>query len=124
MSVSFEQMRAARPGVFSPQCATRLVLDHVMSRWGVLVLWALTGGTKRWGTLRRDVEGISEKMLAATLRQLTADGLVHRDARATVPPHVEYRLTERGQELMALMLPLMEWIANNADEIATPQPAP
>lgn len=115
--VSFAEIRQSRPGVFSSQCATRTVLDHVMSRWGVLVLWALADRTLRWGELRREVEGVSEKMLASTLRQLTADGLVHRESFATVPPHVEYRLTDRGRALMERMLPLMEWIADNADDI-------
>lgn len=115
--VSFAELRLARPGVFAPDCPMRSVLDHVMSRWGVLVLYALSDGTKRWGELRRDVEGISEKMLSVTLRTLTADGIVAREARPIVPPHVEYRLTPRGQELMMRMLPLLGWIADNADAI-------
>ncbi len=115
--VSFAELKGT--GAFSPGCSTRVVLDHVMSRWGVLVLWALTDGTRRWGELRRDVDGISEKMLGSTLRQLVADGLVRRESYPTVPPHVEYQLTERGEDLMDRMLPLIEWITANADDIVT-----
>ena len=59
------------------------MLDHVTSKWGVLVLLALSTARLRWGELRRDVEGISEKMLAATLRTLEADGIVLREAQPT-----------------------------------------
>lgn len=117
MSVSFAQIRASHAGAFTHSCPTRTVIDHVMSRWGVLVLCALSDGTLRWGELRREVDGISEKMLATTLRTLAADGLVHRESLPAVPPHVEYSLTARGRELMERMLPLIEWFAENADDI-------
>jgi DNA-binding HxlR family transcriptional regulator len=117
VAVSYAQIRDAIPGVFSEQCDTRVVLDHVMSKWGVLVLSALSDGTQRWGELKRGVPGISEKMLASTLKTLTADGLVHRESFPTVPPHVEYSLTPLGRELMDRMLPLMAWIADHAEGI-------
>ncbi|MBN9177919.1 MAG: helix-turn-helix transcriptional regulator [Microbacterium sp.] len=117
MAVSFAEIQAGRDQVFTENCPTRVVLDHVMSKWGVLVLLALTDGTARWGELRRAVAGISEKMLASTLRTLEADGLVARTAYPEVPPRVEYALTARGDELMERMLPLMEWIADNATEM-------
>ncbi|MDF2917710.1 MAG: transcriptional regulator [Microbacterium sp.] len=117
MAVSFAQIRATSDQVFTENCPTRVVLDHVMSKWGVLVLMALTDGTARWGELRRSVTGISEKMLASTLRTLESDGIVNRTAYPEVPPRVEYALTERGDELMERMMPLMEWIAAHADEI-------
>ena len=63
MTVSFAQIKETTPGVFEEGCSTRVVLDHVMSKWGVLVLSALSDGTLRWGELRRTVVGISEKML-------------------------------------------------------------
>ncbi len=109
--------RLLTDGILPAACPTRIVLDHVTSRWGVLLLVALSERTLRWGELRRLVEGISEKMLAQTLRTLEADGLVHREVTATVPPRVDYSLTERGTELVARLLPLMEWIADNADDI-------
>jgi len=81
---------------------------------GVLILVALSGGTMRWSELRRWVKGVTEKMLAQTLRTLEADGLVLRDAHPVVPPRVDYSLTERGRELVALLLPLVDWITANA----------
>ncbi|WP_420111482.1 winged helix-turn-helix transcriptional regulator [Pseudactinotalea sp.] len=124
MAVSLADLRAEQPGVFSHACPTRTVLDHVMSRWGVLVLCTLAEGTKRWGELRREVEAISEKMLSQTLRTLVADGLVDRHSYPMVPPHVEYRLTERGQQLVDRMMPLLEWISVNAAEIVGDQRTP
>ena len=108
-------------GILPANCPTRTVLDHVTSKWGVLVIIALSQQDLRWGELRRTIEGISEKMLASTLRTLEADGLVHRDAHATIPPRVDYSLTDRGRELSQRLLPLMDWIADNADDILSPQ---
>ena len=109
--------------VFAANCPSRLVLDHVTSKWGVLILVALSGETLRWGELRRSIEGISEKMLAQTLRTLEADGFVLRDARPTVPPHVEYSLTELGQDLSAQLLPLVRWVGAHADAIVGGRPS-
>ena len=106
-------------GVFPANCPSRTVLDHVTSKWGVLVLVALAEGTKRWSELRRCVEGVSEKMLAQTLQTLERDGLVIRDARPVIPPHVDYRLSPLGAELVDRLLPLMEWILANAETIVS-----
>ena len=115
MNVSLVSIRAlAGEEVFTEGCPTRTVLDHVMSKWGVLVLLALSDGTHRWGELRREVQGISEKMLASTLRTLEADGLVSRESYPEVPPRVEYALTDLGRDMMQRMLPLMDWIAVHA----------
>lgn len=102
-------------GVLASACPSRVVLDHVTSRWGVLVLVALSARTLRWGELRRVVEGISEKMLASTLRTLEADGLVLREATPSIPPRVDYSLTPLGRELADHLLPLMGWIVRHAD---------
>ncbi len=83
----------------------------------MLVLLALGIDTMRWSELRRCIEGISEKMLAQTLKTLEADGLVRRVAQPVVPPHVEYNLTADGRELHDRLRPLMEWVAANADRI-------
>jgi DNA-binding HxlR family transcriptional regulator len=104
-------------GVLPAACPSRVVLNHVTSKWGVLVLVSLAETTLRWSELRRRVQGVSEKMLAQTLRTLEADGFVHRDAQPEIPPRVDYSLTERGHELVARLMPLMEWIAENAGEI-------
>ena len=104
-------------GVLPAKCPTRTVLDHVTSKWGVLVLVALSAESLRWGQLHRVVDGISEKMLAQTLKVLEADGFVLRVAQPVIPPRVDYSLTELGQELTNKLLPLMDWIADNADQI-------
>ena len=85
-----------------------IALDHVTSKWGVLVLLALQQESLRWGELRRSIEGISEKSLASTLRSSEADGFVHREAHASIPPRVDYSLTDRGQELALRLVPLMD----------------
>ena len=104
-------------GIFPAGCPSRRVLDHVSSKWGVLILVALWNGPQRWSELRRRAEGISEKMLAQTLKTLEADGFLHRDAQRVIPPRVDYSLSDRGRELVAVLLPLVTWIAEHADEI-------
>ena len=88
---------------------TRTLVEHVTSKWGVLVLLALDGRTLRWSELKREIAGVSEKMLIQTLQTLEADHLVVRDARPVVPPHVEYSLTEAGHEAVGLLAPLVQW---------------
>jgi DNA-binding HxlR family transcriptional regulator len=100
--------------VFTKECPSRTILDHVTSKWGVLVLVALADETLRWGELRRRVQGVSEKMLAQTLQRLERDGFVHRDAYPVIPPRVDYSLTDRGRELVAHLVPLLRWIEANA----------
>jgi DNA-binding HxlR family transcriptional regulator len=105
-------------GLFTaPACPTRIVLDHITSKWGVLVLVALAERTLRWSELRRAIDGVSEKMLAQTLRTLEQDGLVRREALQVIPPHVEYSLTPRGDELVTVLLPLLQWVGANASDI-------
>ncbi len=98
-------------------CPHRLVLEHLTSRWGVLVLIHLLDRSYRFSELRRAIGRVSEKMLTQTLQTLERDGLVHRDAKPVIPPRVDYSLTERGAELVALLLPLFGWVVANADDI-------
>jgi DNA-binding HxlR family transcriptional regulator len=124
MTVRNEQLQGipgTTAGIFPAACPSRTVLDHVTSKWGVLVLLALSREPHRWGELRRGIEGISEKMLAQTLRTLEGDGFVLREVQAVIPPRVDYSLTARGLELTAHLLPLMSWIDGNAAEILTPR---
>ncbi|WP_139977970.1 winged helix-turn-helix transcriptional regulator [Nocardioides litoris] len=117
--LSLQTLRDQQDGVFTPACPSRVVLDHVTSKWGVLVLAALADGTLRWGEVRRAVGGISEKMLASTLKTLEADGLVSRTAHPEVPPRVEYALTPLGEGLVEAMSPLLAWVAAHAEEIVS-----
>jgi len=118
VSTQVKRLKQYYPDVRMPaQCPSRIVLDHVTSRWGFLVLIALADRTLRWSELRREVEGVSEKMLAQCLDTLEADGLVHRNAYPEIPPRVEYSLTDLGEDLVTRMLPLAEWLAQNAGAI-------
>jgi DNA-binding HxlR family transcriptional regulator len=104
-------------GILPAACPSRTVLDHVTSKWGVLIIVALSTSELRWSELRAIVQGISEKMLAQTLRTLEQDGFVLRVAQGTIPPRVDYSLTPLGVELAEKLLPLMDWIAVNATGI-------
>lgn len=88
---------------------TRLLVEHVTSKWGVLVLLTLDDRTLRWSELKREIAGVSEKMLIQTLQVLEADGLVLRTALPVVPPHVEYALTADGRTAAGLLAPLVHW---------------
>ncbi|MFG2312404.1 winged helix-turn-helix transcriptional regulator [Streptomyces sp. NPDC048566] len=94
-------------------CPYRLVLEHVTSRWGVLVLIELLERPYRFGELRRAVgrvgRQVSEKMLTQTLQTLERDGLVHRDAKPVIPPRVDYSLTELGREAAEQVRGLALW---------------
>jgi DNA-binding HxlR family transcriptional regulator len=108
-------------GVFPAGCPSRVLLDHITSKWGVLILVALSEGEQRWSELRRRAEGISEKMLAQTLKTLERDGLVSRKAQPVIPPRVDYSLTDKGYELTEFLVPLVGWAFDNAEDIINGQ---
>ncbi|KGF65341.1 transcriptional regulator [Pseudomonas lutea] len=103
--------------VLARDCPSRDILNHVCSRWGVLVLVVLLGGMHRFSELRRKIGGVSEKMLSQTLQSLEQDGFVDRKALPVVPPHVEYRLTAMGEEVALQMDGLTTWIEQNLPRI-------
>ncbi|MFJ4962964.1 putative HTH-type transcriptional regulator YybR [Streptomyces sp. ADI96-02] len=107
MKVSVEGWGLA--DVNQPMCPSRGVLEHVTSRWGVLVLAALLDRPYRFSELRRTVGGVSEKMLAQTLRTLERDGFVHREAQPVIPPRVDYSLTALGVEAAEQVWALARW---------------
>lgn len=114
--------RSASPGnVLAPDCPSRAVLSHVTSRWGVLVLVVLLGGMHRFSQLRKEVGGVSEKMLAQTLVALESDGFVLRTALPVIPPHVEYSLTPLGREVAERLEVLVDWIEDNLQRIVVTQ---
>jgi len=110
-----EQLRAGN--LFAEQCPSRDVLKHVTSRWGVLILVALRDGTHRFSELRRKMGGVSEKMLAQSLQALEMDGFVNRVSRPVVPPHVEYSLTPRGEQVSEKVAALADWIELNLPDV-------
>ncbi|TVT36817.1 helix-turn-helix transcriptional regulator [Amycolatopsis rhizosphaerae] len=89
----------ARYEVFHTDCPARDVVDHVTSRWGIWVLISLQDNDLRFYELRESIQGISEKMLAQTLRALVQDGLIWRQVEPTTPPQVTYGLTEFGRDV-------------------------
>jgi DNA-binding HxlR family transcriptional regulator len=106
-----------RGDVMAAACPSREILNHLTSRWGVLILIALLPGTQRFGQLRRLINGVSERMLAQTLQALEGDGMLQRHDYKTVPPHVEYSLTPLGREAAQKIRDLADWIEFNLPEI-------
>ena len=109
--------KLGRGDLMSAPCPSRDVLKHMTSRWGVLVLIALLGGTRRFSELRRTIGGVSERMLSQTLQWLESDALVSRVALEVVPPHVEYSLTPLGQEAAEKVRALADWIEDSLPRI-------
>ncbi|PZF83850.1 transcriptional regulator [Jiangella anatolica] len=103
--------------VFDKNCPSRGVLEHVTSRWGVLVLAALGERELRFGELHRRIGGVSQKMLAQTLRTLADDGFVERTVIPAAPPQVSYRLTETGEQVAGHVVGLVGWIEQHLPEI-------
>lgn len=98
-------------------CPTRQALDRVADKWTVLVLGLLSAGPMRFNRLRREIEGISQKMLSQTLRSLERDGLVTRKVYPTVPVTVEYSITPVGATLAATLVHLRVWAEENMERI-------
>ncbi|WP_055493122.1 helix-turn-helix domain-containing protein [Streptomyces sp. TP-A0356] len=110
MAVSSEVAGGGDNG--TAMCPYRIVLEHVTSRWGVLVLIELLDRSYRFSELRRAigrVARVSEKMLTQTLQTLERDGLVHRDAKPVIPPRVDYSLTDLGREAAQQVRALASW---------------
>jgi DNA-binding HxlR family transcriptional regulator len=111
-----------RGNCFSAECLARGVLSHLASRWGSLVIAALRqSGTLRFSQLRARIGGVSEKMLAQTLRELERDGLIDRKSYPVVPPRVEYSLTPLGTGVARHVKGLVEWIESHVGDVARSQ---
>ena len=109
--------RLRRGDVLAAACPSRAVLRHLTSQWGVLILIVLEEGTFRFSTLRRRIDGVSERMLAQTLKALEGDGLVRRVSFDTVPPHVEYLLTDLGAQAARRVRDLVDWVETSLPAI-------
>ncbi|UZE49666.1 helix-turn-helix transcriptional regulator [Rhodopseudomonas sp. P2A-2r] len=109
------------PNAYSDNCPTRIVLDRIADKWAVLVLGLLGDGPVRFNQLRRQIEGISQKMLSQTLKSLERDGLVSRRAIATVPVTVEYSITPLGATLSATVDSLRIWAETHIGQVLASQ---
>ncbi len=112
-----EEQGNARLTIFDMRYGSREVLSLMAEKWTVLVLSALVYGVKRHGELKREIQGISQKMLTQTLRNLERDGLVERRAYPTTPPRVEYTLTPLGETFGELLKGICTWAEEHYDQI-------
>ena len=92
-----------------PACPVETTLTLIGDKWKVLILRDLMSGTKRFGELKKSIGTVSQKVLTAQLRDMEANGLLHRDVYAEVPPRVEYSLTELGQSLKPILDAMWSW---------------
>ena len=92
-----------------PECPVEVTLSMIGDKWKILIIRELSGGTRRFGELKKSVGQISQKVLTENLREMRADALVSRKAYAEVPPRVEYSLTELGMSLKPVLAALKKW---------------
>jgi DNA-binding HxlR family transcriptional regulator len=104
-------------------CEVRQILDRVADKWSLLVIALLDRRTLRFSELRRAIDGISQRMLTVTLRQLERDGLVRRTVYPLVPPRVDYELTPLGETLLDTIQSLVTWTEKHQDAIAAARAA-
>ncbi|GAB2731366.1 winged helix-turn-helix transcriptional regulator [Nocardia thraciensis] len=109
--------------VFARNCTSRPVLQNVASRWGVLALVALREGPYRFSALRRRVDGVSERMLSQTLQALERDGMIHREVQQSIPPRVEYTLTDLGAQVAEHLEALIVTLETNMGKVYEAQAA-
>ena len=103
--------------VLSNECPSREILEHLTNKWSVLVLRCLSEGVHRFSELKQRIEGISEKMLAQTLKMLEQDGFILRTVYPVVPPKVEYQLTITGSQAAEKISYLISWVERSLPEI-------
>lgn len=103
--------------VYNASCPTRKALNRIADKWVALIVFLLAERPHRFGELRRRIDGISQKMLTQTLRNLAQDGLVSRQAFATVPVTVEYSLTPLGRTLIEPLSAIRDWAEAHIEEV-------
>ena len=103
---------------YREDCEVRQILDRIADKWSLLVIELLERRTLRFSELRRSIDGISQRMLTVTLRQLERDGIVQRTVFPVVPPRVDYALTPMGVTLYETIQSLVAWTERNQGEIA------
>jgi DNA-binding HxlR family transcriptional regulator len=106
----------------NPVCRTiSTLLSRIGDKWTVLVVQTLGEGPRRFNELRREIPSVSQRMLTLTLRNLERDGLVNRTVTPTIPPRVDYELTELGQSLQKPICGLATWAMDNVEAIHSAQ---
>jgi DNA-binding HxlR family transcriptional regulator len=102
----------------NPVCRTiSTLLSRIGDKWTVLIVGTLGEGSKRFNELRREIPSVSQRMLTLTLRNLERDGIVSRTVTPTIPPRVDYELTELGQSLLKPIVGLTDWALANIEKI-------
>lgn len=109
--------------IYNDKCPTRMTLNRIADKWTVMIVGRLARDTLRFGELRREILGISQKMLTQTLRGLERDGLVSRQVFATIPPKVEYSLTPLGRTLIKVLEQIRGWAEGNIEAVLAAQKA-
>jgi DNA-binding HxlR family transcriptional regulator len=109
--------RRPAPNVFDEQCPTRRALDLIADKWSTLIITLLGGGPLRFSALRRAIGGISQKVLTERLRALERDGIITRTVFASVPPSVEYSLTDLGTTVLEPVEAITHWAEQHLDAI-------
>jgi DNA-binding HxlR family transcriptional regulator len=114
---------AAKPPAdpYRAQCPTRMILDRIADKWTVLVLGLLSDHPRRFNQIRREIEGLTQKMLSQTLKALERDGMVSRKVTPTVPISVEYAITPLGGTLAATVDGLRLWAEAHIEDVVTAQ---
>src|SRR5919199_1134768 len=106
----------------NPVCRTiSTLLSRIGDKWTVLVVQTLGEGSKRFNELRREIPSVSQRMLTLTLRNLERDGIVSRTVTPTIPPRVDYELTELGRSLQKPVSALTQWAINHVADIHSAQ---
>lgn len=111
-----EEGKAMTQNEINKNCPVSKTIDMIGGKYKALILWHLTGKILRFHELRKLIPEATPKMLTQQLRELEADGLLHREVYPVVPPKVEYSLTERGQSLFPILSAMYRWGAERMDE--------
>jgi DNA-binding HxlR family transcriptional regulator len=110
-----------RPDPYAQNCPTRLLLDRIGDRWTVLVLGLVCERPRRFNSLRRDIEGLTQKMLSQTLKGMERDGLITRSVLPTAPVSVEYAVTPLGRTLSDTLEGLQRWARDHVADVLSAQ---
>ena len=119
MDTNIDLRSAGGADAYLANCPSRTVLVMLSDKWTLLLLGALSPGPKRFGQLHRRLDGITHKMLSQTLRTLVRDGLITRTVHDTMPPSVEYALTDLGSSATLLVDHIRDWAERYVEDVLT-----